>query len=92
MFQPGVFQLPLIVSTAASLRQNQSIPRSDLILNHLITYLSLCHFEVCLLQTHLRQLQCFVARVFLLFVDLRLEAFVDEREVPSQHESMPTDK
>ena len=33
-----------------------------------------------------RRVLCLCARAFLLFVALRLEAFADEREVPSRHE------
>jgi len=37
-------------------------------------------------------IECFVARAFVLFVDLiRLEAFVDEREVRSLCEPIPKD-
>ena len=74
---------------------NESILRLDcldFILNHFNIYLSLCHYETFSSQTHLRQVLCLVALAFLLFVDSRLEAFVDEREVPSRHESIPKDK
>ena len=75
------------VSAVASLEVNRflvyKIILTNLCLNHCVTFSS---------QNHFRRLVCFVARAFLLLVDSRLEAFVDEHEVRSRRELIPRSK
>ncbi len=67
-----------LVSAVASLDKKKKFLVSNYFLDNCITHLCLNHCVAFSSQTHFRRLLFFVARAFLLFVDSRLEAFVDE--------------
>ena len=80
-----------LVSAVASSDANKFLVYNNL-LNSYVTYLFLNHCVTNSPQTFFRRLLCFAARACLLFVDARLEAFVDEREVRSRRESIRRSK